>query len=184
MINEKKVDADRKLEEAYVAYSDAIIRYCNVRLKENKDAASDCMQNAFLIYYKKILSGEEIVNVKAFLYRTAENMCRQTDTKFLREMKRTVHIEEAIDIPSYDKEPFAVELDYDAIGERLIAGLSKEERQLYDLKYTKKLSLKEIGNMLDISPGAVANRTSRLRAHVKELIEPAIENYRKGGTEK
>jgi DNA-directed RNA polymerase specialized sigma24 family protein len=48
------------------------------------------------------------------------------------------------------------------------------------MKYIENKSLKEIGNILGIAPPAVANRTSRLRTKIKNLVTPTLEKYGKG----
>ena len=48
---------------------------------------------------------------------------------------------------------------------------------LYRLKYVEKRSLKEIADLMGITPNAVAKRTQRLRAVVKQLAEPTLEIY-------
>ena len=179
----KKEEADRLLKEAYEAYYEASYYYCVARTKHAKGSEEDSLQSAFLVYYKKLLAGEEIENVKAFLYRTCENFCRQADTKFLREAKRSVELEDMAQLPAAETDYLAPELDYDKIKEELIFSLSDEEQELFRLKYEQDKSLIEIAYILDITPNAAALRTSRLRKKIKTLVIKTIEKYREGGTQ-
>ncbi len=177
----RKEEADKLLRMAYVSYYEASYYYCVARTKHARGSEEDSVQNAFLVYYKKLLSGENIINVKAFLYRTCENMCRKADTKFLRDAKRSVDLENVTDIPAKETDVFALELDYDALKEELVGMLSEEEQTLFTLKYEQKKTLEEIAKQLGISPNAAALRTSRLRKKIKTLIPITIDKYREGG---
>ena len=180
MANMKK-QADLALSQAYEKYELDITKYCMVRLKENKSAVDDCVQEAFLVFYNRLLTGEEFENVRAFLYRTADNICRKYDTEFVRKAKKTVELETLEEVAANEVDEKASSYDYDELKELLISELNESEQALYILKYEQKKSLKEIGEILNIPPGAVANRTSRLRTKINNLVTPVIEKYTEGG---
>lgn len=175
-----KANADKMLREAYDMYYESVFKYCLVRTHYAKGSEEDSLQNTFLVYYKKLLTGEKIYNVKAFLYRTGENMCRQADTRFLRNAKRHVDISQVEDVPANEIQPFAAEPDYDALKTKLIQLLSDEEQTLFHLKYEQKKSLAQIAHILHITPNAAALRTSRLRKKIKSLIDTTLNNYEEG----
>ena len=177
----KKEEADRLLQQAYNLYYESSYYYCVARTRHAKGSEEDSLQNAFLVYYKKLLAGEEIENVKAFLYRTCENMCRQADTRFLREAKRSAQLEDMAQLPAAETDYLAAELDYDEIKAVLLSLLSEEEQELFSLKYEQEKSLAEIAYILNITPNAAALRTSRLRKKIKTLVETTIDKYREGG---
>ena len=177
----KKQYADAQLTQAYENYMLDITKYCTVRLKENKDAVDDCVQEVFLVYYNRLLKGEEFEKVRAFLYRTADNICKAADTDFVRKAKKRVNLETVEEVAATPIDNKASSYDYDKLKEILINELSPAEQHLYKLKYVDRLSLKEIGEELNIPPAAVANRTSRLRTKIKSLISPIIENNTEGG---
>ena len=176
-----KADADKLLREAYDNYYEAVYKYCLVRTRYAKGSEEDSLQNAFLIYYKRLLAGESFVNVKAFLYRTCENLCRQADTLFLRSAKRSVDLFLAEEIPAGETDRPASELDYEAIQEKLLKLLNAQEQELFRFKYVERKSLKEISKILGISPNAAALRTSRLRKKIKTLVSITMEEVREGG---
>lgn len=176
-----KADSDLLLREAYDKYYEASYQYCLARTKYAKGSEEDSLQNAFLMYYKRLLSGESFHNVKAFLYKTCENLCRQADTRFLRNAKRSVDFENVPDIPATETDSLAADLDYDAIKEELLCLLTEEEQALFSMKYEQGKSLNEIGGILGITPNAAALRTSRLRRKIKTLVTVTIDKYREGG---
>ena len=177
----KKEEADRLLGEAYSAYYEAAYYYCTVRTKYAKGSEEDSLQSAFLIYYKKLLAGESFNNVKAFLYRTCENMCRQADTKYLRNAKRSVDFEDMTELPAKETDALASELDYDEIKEKLLQLLTADELELFSLRYEQGLKLSEIGGILGITQNAATLRISRLRKKIKALVTTTIDEYREGG---
>lgn len=177
-----KATADDKLQQAYGLYGNLLVKYCTVRLKEARSSVDDCVQNTFLIYYKKVLDGENIENPKAFLYRTADNMIKRTVAEYYTNAQRTTELENADDIPVQEQFNNSNDLDYDYLKELLLSKLSPSEQLLYQQKYVDRLSLKEIGEYYKIAPAAVANRTSRLRTKIKSLVDGVIEENSKGGS--
>ena len=130
----KKAYADTLLSEAYEKYSLDITKYCMVRLRENKSALDDCVQETFIVYYNRLLKGEEILKVRAFLYRTAENICRGADTEFLRKAKKTADLDTLEDVAAVQVDEKASSYDYDELKELLLKELTPAEQQLYRLK--------------------------------------------------
>ncbi|MCH5320697.1 MAG: sigma-70 family RNA polymerase sigma factor [Eubacterium sp.] len=182
MGRESRQLANAKLSEAYNAVGKSLAKYCRVRLGDAADEADDCVQEAFCVYYKRLLNGEEFQNPRAFLYRTADIMVRRAKEEYVIKAQHTASLESAENTEVFIPDENAADIDYDAVKEILISSLSEDEQLLYQQKYVEGLSLKEIGKALDIAPAAVANRTSRLRAKIKRLIEPVLENEKKGGS--
>lgn len=181
MVKISKAAADEKLQEAYSMYGNLLTKYCTVRLEEAIASVDDCIQNAFLIYYNKILNGETIENPKAFLYRVADNMVKRCVSEYYSDAKRRADLETAENISVDESFEHTADLDYDYLKEILINKLSEDEQLLYQQKYVQRLSLKELGDYYSIKPAAVANRTSRLRTKIKSLIDEVLEENDKGG---
>ena len=158
-----KSKADILLEESFEQYSKAIEKFCYVRLGEASDYASDCLQETYCLFYRKLLDGTEFENPRAFLYKTAKNI--------------PTYIEESIEDKIENND-----VDIDFAKSLLLSSLDDDELILYQMKYVERLSLKEISDKIHISPSAVAMRTSRLRSKVKELVIPTLTEIRKGGS--
>lgn len=182
MAKSNKATADERLTEAFAEYGRVIEKYCRVRLGEAADSTDDCVQEAFCVYYKRLLAGEEIEKPRAFLYRTADNMVKRAREEYIKACMRTSKLEDAEDIGEYMPQENSADIDYDKIKNTLLAELSEGEQELYQLKYVNHLSMREIGERLKISPYAAANRLSRLRNKILRLIEPALEKGTKGGS--
>lgn len=178
-----KSKADILLEESFEQYSKAIEKFCYVRLGEASDYASDCLQETYCLFYRKLLDGTEFENPRAFLYKTV----LKAKENYYKNAKRTKSLDEAENIPTYIEESIEDKIenndvDIDFAKSLLLSSLDDDELILYQMKYVERLSLKEISDKIHISPSAVAMRTSRLRSKVKELVIPTLTEIRKGGS--
>jgi len=170
----------RLLKQAYEGYHEIIYKYCYSRLGEYHEFAEDCMQNAFIVYYQKLMAGEQILSPKAYLYRVAENIVKKTKAGQIKRNRKIIPLEEAYGVSAPETDLAAAELDYDELKEILLSTLSEAEQLLYEQKYVQQMSLKELAEIYGIEPTAVANRTSRLRKKIMKQISPTLEKYTKG----
>ncbi|MGN0535441.1 MAG: RNA polymerase sigma factor [Eubacterium sp.] len=176
-----KAFADRQLEKAYDEYGYAVEKYCRFRLGEAQDFSADCMQEAFCVYYKRLLNGERFENPRAFLYKTANNMVLRAREEYFKNAKYTKSLNDAENEAAYSDYDDDLEIDVNYIKEVLFSKLNENEKQLYTMKYAQEMSLKEISEILNIPPAAVASRTSRLRTKIKKIAKPLLSKGQKGG---
>ncbi|MBQ7116433.1 MAG: sigma-70 family RNA polymerase sigma factor [Clostridia bacterium] len=167
MQNKKR--ADELLRQSYDTYYEKIARFCNIKLK-NRNEAEDCVQECFMVYYKRILNGEEIGNTGAFLYKIADNLIK-AQWKQDKKANNIIPLDEVAEILAANEVLDYNNIDYDFCAERIIKVLDEKERLLYQLKYTEKKSIAEIAEELNISFDATAKRLSRLRQKVKAMVE-------------
>lgn len=165
---DEKLSVEKFINDCYEKYYQSIFKYCRVRLGEFSEHAEDCVQDAFVILQRKLNEGETVEQPRAFLYRTADNFVKRTVEHYSKERKRTVELTEAENAPA--QPIISDDFDYDEFARILIATLSGQEQELYILKYVRQKSLKEISEILNIQPTAVAKRVSRLRQRIKDLI--------------
>ncbi|MBR3835251.1 MAG: sigma-70 family RNA polymerase sigma factor [Clostridia bacterium] len=164
----EKLSVEQFINDCYEKYYQSIFKYCRVRLGEFSEHAEDCVQDAFVVLQRKLNEGETVEQPRAFLYRTADNFVKRTVEHYSKERKRTVELTEAENAPA--PPIISDDFDYDEFARILIATLSEQEQELYILKYVQQKSLKEIAEILNIQPTAVAKRVSRLRQRIKDLI--------------
>lgn len=179
-----KQKADGLLKQGYSDYYILLIKYCKVRMGEARASAADCVQEAFIVYYNKLLKGEDIKNPKAFLYRTADNFLKKSVADYQKTLQNASTLDEVelqtdFDFTLCDKDS----IDYDECLRALLDSLKSDELKLYEMKYMEKKSLNEISEILNISQAAAAKRTSRLRTSIKEKLTEVIKNNTEGGAE-
>ncbi|MBE6800868.1 MAG: sigma-70 family RNA polymerase sigma factor [Ruminococcaceae bacterium] len=167
MQNKKR--ADELLRQSYDTYYEKIARFCNIKLK-NRNEAEDCVQECFMVYYKRILSGEEIGNTGAFLYKIADNLIK-TQWRQDKKANNIVSLDELAETLAVNEVYNYGNIDYDSCAEKIIGILDEKEQCLYKLKYTDQKSIAEIAEELNISFDAAAKRLSRLRQKVKSMVE-------------
>lgn len=170
-INKKKY-INAQIQECYDKYRIKLFNYCLSRLNGSREAADDCVQEAFIVFYNKLLDGNQFEDPKTFLYRTANNFVKRQKQKDARELKRQVPLESAEDISVTD-EKYDERLDlidYEMFAKMLIDVLSDEEKELYNLRYVQKIGVEEISEKIGISRPAASMRLMRLRNKVKDMV--------------
>ncbi len=180
MSEKKQVDA--LVQECYAQYRIKLFNYCLSRLECSQEAADDCVQEAFIVFYDKLLEGEQFENPRAFLYRTADNFVKRQKQMTAKEQQRHVPLEEAVGIGTLDDE-YTERLsliDYDECAKLLINLLTDEEKQIYDLRYVRKIGIEELAESLGISRPAASMRLMRLRNKIKDMVY-SFDIEKKGG---
>jgi len=122
-----------------------------------------------MVYYKRILSGEEIGNTGAFLYKIADNLIK-TQWRQDKKANNIVSLDELAESLSATEVIDCSNIDFDSFAEKIISILDEKEQLIYKLKYTDEKSIAEIAEELNISFDAAAKRLSRLRQKVKEMV--------------
>ncbi len=164
--------ADALFSQCYEENRQRLYKYCLVRLDNDTDAADDCVQEAFIVLYDRLKSGEEFANARAFLYRTADNFVKKQWSHKQRERSRTVPLDEARDSEiETDFMPSVPDtFDYDECARRLIRALSQAEQTLYQLRYVEQLSIELVAERMSSTVPAVTMRLSRLRTKVRDTV--------------
>lgn len=179
-INKKKY-INTQLQECYDKYRLKLFNYCLSRLNGSRESADDCVQETFIVFYNKLLDGNQFEDPKTFLYRTANNFVKRQRYKDAKQMRRQVSLESVENICISDEEyNERLELiDYDMFAKTLIDVLSVEEKEIYNLRYIQKISVEEISEMLGISRPAASMRLMRLRNKIKDMVYSI--NFEEGG---
>ena len=165
------------LQQLYDEYRLKLTHFCLARLSGEKEAAADCVQEAFLVLNSKLLSGEKIENPRAFLYRTAEIFVKRRQEQISKEVRCLVPLEKAEGAVTIDE--IYNDIDYDLLAEKLIATLDEDEKQLYNLRYIQKTRVDDIALRLNISRPAASMRLIRLKARITDMVKEL--DFEKGG---
>lgn len=169
------------LQECYNEYRIRLFNYCLSRLDGSREAADDCVQETFIVFYNKLLDGEEFENPRAFLYRTADNFVKRQKQKDAVELKRSVPLETAENVGVTDEYLSRLDLiDYEECAKILLNLLTDEEKQIYDLRYIQKQGVEDISEQLGISRPAASMRLMRLKNKIKDMVY-SFDIEKKGG---
>lgn len=165
----KKALQDR-FTQIYNEYKSAIYKFCLIKLGDS-DSAEDCMQNAFMVLYKRMLNKEEINNPRAFLYKTASNFVMKAIESKAKESSKTVPISEYEDKAVDNQNNIDSDIDYELLNKQLNELLNPDEQLLLKYKYIYDFTIEETAKQLNITKPAVAKRLQRLREKIKNSIK-------------
>lgn len=127
--------------------------------------AEDMVQETLMKLYTANPAFESEEHAKHWLIRVTLNLCKNTVRSPWR--RRTVSLEEASDLVSFDK-PEQSELF------QSVMGLPEKYRTVLYLFYYEDLPVREIAQLLRVKESAVTTRLSRARQMLKsELMEAA-----------
>lgn len=165
MVSNKQ--ANEKLDLAYKEYYNDLLRFCNSRLK-NQHQADDCVQECFLVLYKRFLKNDEIHNVKLYLYKIADNVIKSQWRKN-KKNDEIVDIDALAEVLTVNSTQFE-SLDFENLDEKFSSALNENEYLVYKLKYIEDKSIKQISEETGLSFETVAKRLSRIRNKLKEIF--------------
>lgn len=154
---------------AYDDLSDAIFRHCYYRCFD-REKARELMQECFMRTWEKLAAGDDIQNLRAFLYRVATNLVidssRRKTTDSLDAMTEDLGFE-AVDHGAHGRMEIAAETSRIA---GLMDKIDPKYRDAVSLRYIDGLSPKEIAEIVGESENAVSVRIHRGLAMLREHL--------------
>lgn len=166
-----KTDTAEIFKKCYDEYYRCLINFARARLRSDVNYTEDCVQEAFLVFYNRLQSGEEFENPRAFLYRTLDNIVKKQQTKISAEENSMLSIDDPDNTVSLKAEE---SIDYEKYIELLESTLDDDEKYFYTEKYIKEKKIDEISEECGLSAGAVTMRLSRLRKKLKKELDDLI----------
>lgn len=158
-----------KFKKIYEDQSDAIFRFCFIRVS-NREQALDITQETFLCLWKNMLEEKDILNNRAFLFTIAHHLVidwyRKKKSISLDKMMNSE--ESSFDLPD---EKTLNNIDLGAEGRYLlnkINDLEPTHREPVYLRFVENLTPQEIGNILNISANAASVRVNRGLEELRE----------------
>ena len=156
---------------AYDAHAEAIYRHVFFRVY-SKARAEELVQDTFLRTWEYIRDGKEVENLRAFLYRVANNAVIDHVRK-----KR----EDSLDDLMETSDAWEPSMDGRAEAERSFAlrdifetmkKLDDDAREILTLRYVDDLDPKDIAVILGITPNNASVRLNRAMQALKQLMNP------------
>jgi RNA polymerase sigma-70 factor (ECF subfamily) len=160
-------NAEDDFSQAFAEYKDEIFRHCYFILFD-RDLALEIMQDAFMKTWEYVAEGNDIDNVRAFLYRVASNLCFNYKRK-KSETSLDALQESGFDPPSEDER-----LKRDVIAEEQVMSVLKQIEEPYrtavSMRYIQGLSPAEIADILGESANTVSVRITRGVKQLRTLL--------------
>lgn len=152
--------------KAYDAHSDAIFRHCFFRVYD-REKAREMMQDVFMKTWEYIVQGKKIDNLRAFLYRVANNMVIDWSRK-----KKETSLDAMMD---EGFEPVGLGVKQTTLAAEagqmidLLDQLDEKYRDAVRMRYLDELSPKEIAHVLGETENVVSVRIHRGLAQLRAI---------------
>ena len=166
--------------EIYKAYRADMVNFCRARL-DDPALAEDGVQQIFLALYESLTKGTEIVEPRAWLYKTARFVIIRINEKGQNDRSHIspVEYEEAVYTASVSFDScLAAVLETDQeekLVQTVMSRLTKEEQDLIDAVYARGMKHEEVGRCLGMKRNTVSQRLKRLRLKVEKIIEDVLQ---------
>lgn len=167
--NMKKSGQEEQFLAWHDQFADAIFRHCFFRLSD-REKAKDVAQETFIRLWKYLAEGKEIVNMRAFLYRIANNLVideyRKKEMFSLDQMQE----ETGFDI-SFDPKRAIESRDEFERAQMLIDQIPDPYREALVMRHIDGLSVKEIARIVGVSENVISVRIHRAMEKLKTLAQ-------------
>lgn len=158
---------EMKLLVAYDAHADAIFRHCYFKTGE-RELAQDMTQDVFLKVWSYLQQKHSILNMRAFLYRLADNLVidwyRKRKSQSLDALMEGGF--EPVEADNKIEESTEVSLALAKLRE-----LGEDDQELITLRFVEGLSPSEIGEILGQNENTVSVRIHRALKKLRELFQ-------------
>lgn len=150
----------RAFDEIYNRYAAKLAYYFTSKLKHDKEKGEDFVHDLFA----KLIDRPELFDAsrkfKTWIYSVANNMCINEYKKMAVRSNTTNGVSQDLPIASYEKgvaeqvyeQDFANDLD------STLRDMDQKHSEVFVLRHIDGLSVKEVAEALDISPGTVKSR--------------------------
>ncbi len=153
---------EQEFLQAYDQFADAIFRHCFFRVSD-RDLAKDMTQDTFIRTWQAIQKGQQIQNIKAFLYKVAGNLVIDYYRK-KKELSLDDLQEKGFDPVKESKQ--SVDFIDLQLALTELQKLPEKYRQALSLRYVEEFSVAEIAEILGESENVVSVHIHR---GIKEL---------------
>ena len=160
-------DVQKKFLEAYDLYSEPLYRHCFFRVF-SKARAEELVSETFVKAWQYAQTGKEIKNIRAFLYKIANNLIIDESRKKKEESLHALIEESESFEPAHDGRH---DIEQHALFQEVLSVihlLSHPDRQILIMRYVDDLDLREIAEIMGIT---VNNASVKLTRMIKLLRE-------------
>ena len=155
--------------KAYDELADKLFNHCFFKVS-HREAAKDLVQETFTKSWKHIASGKEVLNLKAFLYKVANNLVidhyRRSKDVSLDALR-----EDGFDHSINGGEEIVVAAEHSRVLS-VLKKLPKAHREIIVWRFVDGLTPKDIAEISGISENAVSVRLNRAMKKLRLRIVP------------
>lgn len=165
-----------EFERAFNDYSDELFRHASMRMKD-RERALELTQECFLKVWEYAQKGDEIRDLRPFLYRTLRHLIideyRRKKSVSLEAMAESAEADVEALLPADETHTFEAAIERFEGKEALEAlqELPDSYREALALRYVEGLSPKEIAEIVGESENAVSVRIHRGLKKLRAILE-------------
>ena len=151
----------------YEEFSDPIFRYCLIRVR-NRDEALDLSQEVFLKTWHYVADGNEVKNMRAFLYEVARNLIINAAAK-----RKTVSLDDMMEGGFEPASPDEQTMETTSLFKDALAHIDRLDEKYREpllLRYVDELPVQEIAALLDESENTISVRIHRALEQLKSSM--------------
>lgn len=159
------LDQDARYLEAAAEHGGALQRLARAT-EANDERRRDLLQDMHVALWRSFGAFDGRCSVRTWVYRVAHNVAASHVDKERRTHRGAVPLDTITDLP--DAQNLSVDVEQSEALSRLydlIRRLKAPDRQIITL-YLEEMDAAAISEITGLSPGAVATRISRLKAHI------------------
>jgi len=166
---------EKELQDAFEAYNDELFRHCALRLRD-RDRAVEITQECFLRTWDYMQKGNEIEQMRPFLYRTLRHLIIDEYRK-----KKSVSLERIVEgtdgdvedlLPPDESNTFEAAVErFDGV--RVLEALTRLDepyRESVTMRYVDGLSPQEIAKITGESENVISVRVHRGLKKLKDML--------------
>ncbi len=167
---QKPDNLEQEFMAAYETYAEAIYRHCVFRVYK-PELAEELMQETFMKTWVYLAKGNEVENLRAFLYRVANNLVIDYSRR-KKEDSLEAMIEQHPDFePSADPtKKFQNNLMVQQVLDEMKT-LPPEAQEILTFRYIDDLDPKEIAAILNITPNNASVRINRALRLLQQQVQ-------------
>ncbi|MBI5078216.1 MAG: sigma-70 family RNA polymerase sigma factor [Candidatus Yonathbacteria bacterium] len=160
---------EKEFIKTYDQFADAIFRHCVFRVSD-REKAKDITQGTFVRLWDYMSQGKEIDNMRAFLYRIANNLVIDEYRRKKDDSLDRMRDEEGFDIGFESMKDIETKDEY-ARAQALLKCLPDKYREALVMRHIDGLSVKDIAHLTHESENVVSVRIHRAIEKLKMLSQ-------------
>ncbi len=163
----KQEDLEIEFMEAFDSYSDAIFRFCVVKVSDT-ERAEDMTQEVFMRFWKSLQEGKDITNPRAFLYTIASNLAKDWYKRKKSESLDT-HLDNGFALASKDISSETLS-EYREVLDAM-ADLEERDKEVLHLRFVEGFEPKHIAEVLGETANNISVRLNRAMVRLREKMK-------------
>lgn len=145
--------------KSYDELADKLFNHCFFKVS-NRELAKDLVQETFTKSWQHIASGKEVVNIKAFLYKVANNLVIDHYRRPKKEVSLDSLREDGFDHSVSGEAEIVTSAEHSRVL-RVLDKLAKKYREIIIWRFVDGLTPKDIAQISGISENTVSVRLNR-----------------------